>query len=397
MPVVSDLVYQVSSSTGTSDFTLATVTGKNSFATAFNTGVTTNVFYYFISNRSADEWEVGSGHMSDSTTLVRDTVLKSSNSNSAVSFTSGTKDVTSDIPASLQVRGPSTSPTDAHAVVFDGTSGSLVKSAGFGFPLAVANGGTGATTNTNARTNLGLGTLATQDANNVNITGGSISGLSSGLAVASGGTGRTTLTANNVILGNGTTAVNFVAPSTSGNVLTSNGTTWTSATPASVVNGTSIVRATAITTTSGTAVNFTSIPAWVKRITVMINGVSTNGAAVVICRVGNGTAQTSGYVAACALTANANATLTAQTTGFFYVSQNNTASDIRYGSFTLTNITGNTWIQSGSVGTIFSTAQNGSQVFGKVDLSGILNVLQITTSNGTDSFDAGSVNIMYEG
>jgi hypothetical protein len=52
------------------------------------------------------------------------------------------------------------------------------------------------------------------------------------LPVANGGTGATTLTSNNVIIGNGTSAVQFVAPSTSGNLLTSNGTTWTSAAPA---------------------------------------------------------------------------------------------------------------------------------------------------------------------
>lgn len=52
------------------------------------------------------------------------------------------------------------------------------------------------------------------------------------LAVANGGTGQASLTANNVILGNGTSAVQTVAPGASGNVLTSNGTTWTSATPA---------------------------------------------------------------------------------------------------------------------------------------------------------------------
>ena len=51
------------------------------------------------------------------------------------------------------------------------------------------------------------------------------------LPVASGGTGSTTLTANNVVLGNGTSAVQFVAPGTSGNVLASNGTTWVSAAP----------------------------------------------------------------------------------------------------------------------------------------------------------------------
>jgi len=83
-----------------------------------------------------------------------------------------------------------------------------------------------------SRTNLGLGTIATQAANAVAITGGTISGLSSPLPVASGGTGAATLTANNVLLGNGTSAPQFVAPSTNGNVLTSNGTTWVSSTPA---------------------------------------------------------------------------------------------------------------------------------------------------------------------
>jgi hypothetical protein len=78
----------------------------------------------------------------------------------------------------------------------------------------------------------GLGTMSTQNANNVSITGGTITGITD-LAVADGGTGRSTLTANNVVLGNGTSAVNFVAPSTSGNLLVSNGTTWTSATLAS--------------------------------------------------------------------------------------------------------------------------------------------------------------------
>ena len=72
-----------------------------------------------------------------------------------------------------------------------------------------------------------LGTMSTQNANNVSITGGTIVGITD-LTVADGGTGRSTLTANNVVLGNGTSAVNFVAPSTSGNLLVSNGTTWTS-------------------------------------------------------------------------------------------------------------------------------------------------------------------------
>jgi hypothetical protein len=60
-------------------------------------------------------------------------------------------------------------------------------------------------------------------------TTGTASNVTGTVAVANGGTGAATLTANNVVLGNGTSAVQFVAPGTSGNVLTSNGTTWTSA------------------------------------------------------------------------------------------------------------------------------------------------------------------------
>jgi hypothetical protein len=73
-----------------------------------------------------------------------------------------------------------------------------------------------------------LGTMSTQNAASVAITGGTITGITD-LAVADGGTGSSTLAANNVLLGNGTSALQTVAPGTSGNVLTSNGTTWTSA------------------------------------------------------------------------------------------------------------------------------------------------------------------------
>jgi hypothetical protein len=74
-----------------------------------------------------------------------------------------------------------------------------------------------------------LGTMAIQNANAVAITGGTITGITD-LAVADGGTGASTFTANNVLLGNGTSAFQVVAPSTSGNLLVSNGTTWTSTT-----------------------------------------------------------------------------------------------------------------------------------------------------------------------
>ena len=101
MPTPANLVHEISTTTGTGSLTLANVNGKNNFNDAFGTSGS-DVFDYFISNQSAAEWERGTGSMSDSTTLVRDTVIESTNSNAAVDFSAGTKDVTNDVPASEQ-------------------------------------------------------------------------------------------------------------------------------------------------------------------------------------------------------------------------------------------------------------------------------------------------------
>lgn len=102
MPRAADFVKQTTVSAGTGNMTLAESTGFQTFGDAFGTGYTQDIFYYFISDVTAGDWEVGTGHMSDATTLVRDTVIRSSNSDSPVSFSINTKTVISDFPSVYQ-------------------------------------------------------------------------------------------------------------------------------------------------------------------------------------------------------------------------------------------------------------------------------------------------------
>lgn len=90
------LVFQSSTTTGTGNFTLDALTGWRTFSDAFSTG-SGNKFVYFIRHQTSGDWEFGTGYMSASDTLVRETVIASSNSNAAVNFSAGTKDVACDV------------------------------------------------------------------------------------------------------------------------------------------------------------------------------------------------------------------------------------------------------------------------------------------------------------
>lgn len=103
MPAIGTLIHQTSTSTSTGNFTITSVFGKQTFNAHFGIGGT-DTFDYFISNRSANEWERGTGHLSDANTLVRDTVIESSNSDAAVDFGAGTKDVTNFIDPTKAVQ-----------------------------------------------------------------------------------------------------------------------------------------------------------------------------------------------------------------------------------------------------------------------------------------------------
>jgi hypothetical protein len=153
--------------------------------------------------------------------------------------------------------------------------------------------------------------------------------------------------------------------------------------------------ATAQNTTSGTSIDFTGIPSWVKRITVMLNGVSTNSTSVPIIQLGtSGGLQNSGYTASAGFVQGANSSTALFSTGFG-LNQAHVAASVYSGHVAITNITGNSWVAS-LVGayTNVSGLLLGS---GSVSLSGALDRIRLTTVNGTDTFDAGSVNIMYEG
>ncbi len=145
---------------------------------------------------------------------------------------------------------------------------------------------------------------------------------------------------------------------------------------------------------SGTSVDFTSIPSWVKRITVMFSGVSLSGTSNAIVQLGTGgTPTTSGYVCITGSTSGSSVNTVSTTTGFSTLSGG--ASFAMSGAITISNINGNTWVASGTACNPNTTAFI-NYIAGNVALGGVLNMVRITTANGTDTFDAGSINILFE-
>ena len=145
---------------------------------------------------------------------------------------------------------------------------------------------------------------------------------------------------------------------------------------------------------SGTAVNFTDIPSWVKRITVMFSGVSTNGNSLAQIQIGDsGGVETTGYASNAAVVGSSTAGSTS-TTGFA-LDGSSAATVIRSGIIVLCLQTGTTWVASGNINRD-DTSGFVNFMAGKKTLSDVLDRVRITTVNGTDTFDAGSINILYE-
>lgn len=156
-----------------------------------------------------------------------------------------------------------------------------------------------------------------------------------------------------------------------------------------------MVLATAQNTTSGTNIDFTGIPSWACRVTMMFNGVSTNGTSLVRIQLGtSGGVETSGYNGASTRQASSSTQALNFTSGFDF-GDGASAADVRHGSVAFALLGSNTWAAFGGYG--FSNAAAYTAIGGIKALSGTLDRLRLTTVNGTDTFDAGSVNILYEG
>ena len=206
-------------------------------------------------------------------------------------------------------------------------------------------------------------------------TGVPVSPVTGTLAVLNGGTGVTTSTGSGaVVLG--------TSPSISGAVMSTMGSSV-------------ITSGTAQASTSGTSIDFTGIPSWVKRITVMLSGVSVSGTSSILVQLGtSGGIQSTGYVSAGSVNHSGGTGSGTSTAGLMIFTD--TATFVLSGNMIICNQSGSTWVSSHSTGA--TGAANGQSSGGgvKSSLASTLDRIRITTVNGTDTFDAGSINILYE-
>ena len=155
---------------------------------------------------------------------------------------------------------------------------------------------------------------------------------------------------------------------------------------APVVSGTAV-------NVSGTSVNFTDIPPWVKRITVMLNVVSTTSIGIPCIQIGSGSVDTSGYTSAITQSTSSTGSTVLSATNSIVLNALGNASYTLTGQVVLTLVGSNIWVASVCLGGSgnFATVGGGAKT-----LSGVLDRVRLTTTTGIDTFDAGTINIIYE-
>ena len=147
---------------------------------------------------------------------------------------------------------------------------------------------------------------------------------------------------------------------------------------------------TAVATTSGTSIDITGIPSGVTEITVLFKAVSTNGSSAVSIQIGDGSIVTTGYTNIGGGMSASSLTNTQFTNGFVLM-DSTSATWILTGYFTLKGYGNNWFIHGGGVRDTTYPCYS----FGGKTLSGTLDRVRITTTGGSDTFDAGEVNITY--
>ena len=218
-----------------------------------------------------------------------------------------------------------------------------------------------------------------------------VSGTALTYATFTGSISGTTLTvtavsAGTIQVGQGISGTGVTAGTTIVGLGTGTGSTGTYTVSAS--------QTVASTTISTVSLNYTSIPSWVKRVTVMFNGVSTNGTSNYRIQFGAGSNQTTGYNSNCLTASSAAAAATANATAGFDIGSISTAGATLYGSAIFSLFGSNGWVCQGQFSNIGDSRSH--YPAGAVALSGTLDRVRITTVNGTDTFDAGTINILYE-
>ena len=153
-----------------------------------------------------------------------------------------------------------------------------------------------------------------------------------------------------------------------------------------------LVSGTAVASTSGTSIDFTSIPSWVKRITVACKDVQTNGTSYKLVQIGSGSVTTSGYTSFASVVSSTGNGFTSSSDGMIVLAD---SSSLGFsGQVVLALVGSNTWCASYAGQ---ATAHGASIGGGNIVLGGTLDRVRFTTVNGTDTFDAGLINILYEG
>lgn len=234
---------------------------------------------------------------------------------------------------------------------------------------------------------------------NISISGGSITGMTD-ITIADGGTGQSTAQA-------AIDALTAVSGATNEHVLTKDTATGNaifkiastsiadgSITAAKLASDAVVIASgTKIDTTSGTSHDFTGIPSWVKKITLMFEGVSTSGTSDWLVQLGDsGGIETTGYFGSGSSIVSTAVGSANYTTGLGIRIQ--AAANIGHGSVVLTNLDSNIWALTATLGLSNTTVILVSA--SSKSLSDVLDRIRLTTIGGTDTFDAGSINILME-